>query len=460
MLKVRPFILFTINIFLMLLSWIFYKFPQGDEYLVIFSIPLLCMMAPHILSVRLIFVMLAANLAFFIFYLALGALNVIDIVVLFSLLAIITGGSFFAKVLLGYFNSYQEANVSEKKKEYNRIVDQLEEVDRNGRGIERELNRITRLYEVTKQLAPTLKFDELLDALFDLLEENFRFDVAHLLTFNKGEFSRGISKSIGAEDYYKERETTLDYSGVVDYIKKHSLRPVFVERQNEKRLFEGLNIRSGTFLAYPLFLGDTITAILAIEGASESSYERLRILIPQVVLELRKVGLYEQVQELSILDGLTEVYLRRYLMLRLEEEVDRAQRLDLTFSIAMIDIDHFKQCNDTYGHMVGDAVLRIIAERLKDSVREVDMISRYGGEEFCVILPETEKKLAVTVAERLRSSVESKNVKVFDENLKITISLGVATFPEDGDTIETLIDKADTALYKAKRKGRNLVCTA
>ena len=145
---------------------------------------------------------------------------------------------------------------------------------------------------------------------------------------------------------------------------------------------------------------------------------------------------------------------------RLEEERDRAGRLGLTFSIAMLDVDHFKSCNDKYGHLVGDAVLRKIAERLKSSVREVDMVARYGGEEFCIVLPETTKKIAVTVAERLRKAIGAEPIKAFDEEIKVTASLGVTAYPEDGEDLNTLIEKADTALYRAKRKGRNVVCEA
>ena len=239
-----------------------------------------------------------------------------------------------------------------------------------------------------------------------------------------------------------------------------AFNPFYSERVTCSENFEEIGISSDTFMVFPLFVGEQLNSILVIEGASRSSYSRFRILAPQVALEIRKVELYEQIEELSIIDGLTEVYLRRYLMDRLEEEVDRAGRLDLTFSIAMVDVDFFKACNDNYGHLVGDAVLKKIAERFKASVREVDMISRYGGEEFCIVLPETTKDLAVTVAERLRRSIEATRVKAFDEDISITVSVGVATYPVDGKNVETLIEKADTALYMAKRKGRNMVCTA
>ncbi len=243
-------------------------------------------------------------------------------------------------------------------------------------------------------------------------------------------------------------------------MREREYKSFFMDREEEGEIMDAMNVRADTFMVFPLFVMDKISAIIAIEGAPRPSYNRFRILMPQIALEFRKVELYEQVQELSIIDGLTEVYLRRYLMVRLEEEVDRARRLGLTFSVGMVDVDHFKQCNDKFGHLVGDAVLKKIAERLKGSVREVDMIARYGGEEFCIVLPETSKDLAMVVAERLRRSVEGKEIRAFDESVRATVSVGVATYPEDAEYVAALIDKADNALYKAKRMGRNLACSA
>ncbi|MGB2599792.1 MAG: GGDEF domain-containing protein [Candidatus Omnitrophota bacterium] len=457
MFKMKPVMMFVANILLILLSWVFYKFPQGDEYLVLFVISLIFIISPYVLTLLLTGVLFALNLAFFVFYRFIGALNSVDVAVLMALLAVSFGISYLVKLLFDAFVTYHRDNLSKVQQEYNNLVDRLDNIEREGRGTESELGRISGLYEVTKQLAPVLKFEGFFDALFDFLEDNFRFKTAHLLTFSNGKFSRGVSKNIKGEDYHGKEEKVLDYEAVVEYLKEQDNKPVFVERQATGKLFDSMNVRADTFLAFPLFVNDNISAILAIEGAAKSSFPRFRILIPQVTLELRKVELYEQVQKLSIIDGLTEVYLRRYLMTRLEEEVDRARRLGLTFSIGMVDIDYFKECNDKYGHLVGDTVLKKVAQRLKKSVREVDMIARYGGEEFCIVLPETTKEFAKTVAERLRESVESKEIKAFDENVKMTVSVGISGYPEDGEDAPTLIDKADTALYKAKRKGRNTV---
>ena len=358
------------------------------------------------------------------------------------------------------FVLYHQSDGRERQRRYNSLVNELEAIDRRGRKVEGELGRISRLYEVTKKLAPALKFEDLLNELFGFLENNFKFEIAHLLTFSKGKFQRGISKSVEEEDYSEDNEKTLDYEKVVDYAKSRDFKPFFLERAEHSDQFDLMKVRSETFMAFPLFVGEKICAMLAVEGTSKTSYSRFRILTPQIALEFKKVELYEQVQELSIIDGLTEVYLRRYLLDRLEEEVDRASRLGLRFSLAMVDVDHFKKCNDKYGHLVGDAVLRKIAERLKISLREVDMIARYGGEEFCILLPETTEELAFTVAERLREAIGSKSIKAFDEKIKVTVSIGIATYPENAADADTLIEKADTALYKAKRKGRNIVCIA
>ncbi|MDP8299969.1 MAG: GGDEF domain-containing protein [Candidatus Tantalella remota] len=460
MFKIRPIILFVANILLMAVSWMCYKFPQGDEYLFLFMIPLVFIAAPFVMTLPMISIMLFVNVLFFLFYALTGVLNPIDVGVLVLLLVLTSFASYLIKYLYMAFLAYHRTDILGKQKEYNSVVNDLESVDRRGRKIESELSRISRLYEITKRLAPALTFEDLLKALFDFLEDNFRFDAMHLVAFKKGNFSQGVSKSSGNTDYYENKDMILEYEKVLDCVKEREYKPFFETLDGDEDLFKSLKVRSDSFMAFPLYVGDKICAILAIEGASRGSYGRFRILVSQIALEFRKVELYEEVQELSIIDGLTEVFLRRYLMDRLEEEVDRAGRLGLTFSIAMADVDHFKECNDEHGHLVGDAVLRQIAERLKASVREVDMIARYGGEEFCIVLPETSKELAMTVSERIRKSIEVKSIRAFDEEIRITVSLGVATYPEDGKDVETLIEKADTALYKAKRKGRNKVCPA
>ena len=453
-------IILALNLVLMFISWFFFKFPHGDEYLILFMIPLIFFIAPFFLKIREMSVLFAVNLAFFVFYYCVGALNVIDIVVLMTLLGAVSGGSYLVKFLNYSFESFQNLDIYKLQYEYNKFLNELENINRRGRKVENELMRISRLYEVTKKLVPSLKFDDLVKELFDFLENNFSIKKMHMMVFDNGKFIYETSKSTGYDDLLKESKESLNSKKIISIAKKNDFNPFILEKEENSDVFNEIKTKSDIFMVFPLFIGDKLFAVLAIEGAYKASFDRFRILIPQIALELRKVELYEKIQKLSIIDGLTEVYLRRYLMDRLEEEVDRANRLGLTFSIGMVDIDHFKKCNDKWGHLVGDSVLKKIAERLKKSVREVDMIARYGGEEFCIVLPDTNKKLAKSVAERLRGSIEANEIKAFDVNVKITTSVGIATFPEDGKSVSVLIEKADAALYTAKRRGRNTVCVA
>jgi diguanylate cyclase (GGDEF)-like protein len=128
-------------------------------------------------------------------------------------------------------------------------------------------------------------------------------------------------------------------------------------------------------------------------------------------------------------------------------------------SILMIDVDYFKKLNDQHGHMTGDQILMEIGFLIKASIREIDIAGRYGGEEFCVILPDTDRQGAQYAAERIRQATEQAVIKAYDTSVKVTVSIGTATFPKDGNSTDELIDKADWALYRAKKRGRNVVCS-
>jgi diguanylate cyclase (GGDEF)-like protein len=123
----------------------------------------------------------------------------------------------------------------------------------------------------------------------------------------------------------------------------------------------------------------------------------------------------------------------------------------------MTDIDYFKIYNDRYGHLVGDAILKEVSASIKENVRQIDIVGRYGGEEFCIILAETGKEEAMQAAQRIRGAIEGKLIRVYDEYIKVTVSIGASIFPEHAKDADKLIDCADQALYKAKQAGRNRV---
>lgn len=187
--------------------------------------------------------------------------------------------------------------------------------------------------------------------------------------------------------------------------------------------------------------------------------EHISILSNIISIAVANATLYKEVEQLSYTDGMTDLHNFRYFELRLKEEVVRHKRTKSGLSLLILDVDNFKNFNDTMGHPAGDDVLRKIAHILKESVRENDIVSRYGGEEFAVILPVVDKEGARILAERIRENIEQTYFE--HEEIqplgKVTISIGVAALQEDASDYQELLNSADRALYSAKNDGRNRV---
>ena len=177
----------------------------------------------------------------------------------------------------------------------------------------------------------------------------------------------------------------------------------------------------------------------------------------QLSLALANLRLKEKLKQQSIRDPLTHLFNRRYLEESFERELARCKRKNLPLSLLMIDLDHFKKFNDTYGHPVGDLVLQMVAKALQGSIRNTDYCARYGGEEFVVVLIQADEAQSRILAERIRNAIESLQIQNDDKILRVTVSIGSATFPLDGTTKQELIDNSDKAMYFSKQHGRNQV---
>ncbi len=224
--------------------------------------------------------------------------------------------------------------------------------------------------------------------------------------------------------------------------------------------------RTGSFISIPLKIGEKTIGVLNIsdkitgELFSKEDLSLLRSFASYASIALERSNYYSlagHLKELSITDSLTGLFNRRYFEERFYEELHRSNRHNLSFSLAMLDIDDFKLFNDTEGHLSGDEMLKCIANIAKDSLRVIDVIARFGGEEFAVIMPQTEKEEAFLVAERIRNSVREQlpcTWHAFPRN-HITISIGIATFPSDGTDRKELIRNADKALYRGKMEGKD-----
>ncbi|MGH9901346.1 MAG: sensor domain-containing diguanylate cyclase, partial [Pyrinomonadaceae bacterium] len=211
----------------------------------------------------------------------------------------------------------------------------------------------------------------------------------------------------------------------------------------------------------PIIHGERLIGVLLVRSDDatrvwqENEILLMRTVADQVTMAVNHARLYERMEKQALTDGLTGCFNRRSFEMRLESALHGAARMRQPLSLIMLDIDHFKRVNDTYGHDAGDLALRRLANVLREELRGVDIAARYGGEEFAVILPHTGVKDAVSVAERLRARVSKMEVTGVGP---ITASFGVATFPLHATSRDLLVTTADRELYKAKREGRDQVC--
>jgi len=217
-----------------------------------------------------------------------------------------------------------------------------------------------------------------------------------------------------------------------------------------------------SYLAVPICLHDQVLGLLRLDSDAPAQFaaedaERLQPLVNAAAIALENAQLFGEVQRLAIMDGLTGTHNRRHFFELAEHELNRARRFQHPVSAIMLDLDHFKQVNDTYGHAIGDQVLRVVAERCGEGIRGIDILGRYGGEEFAVILPGTDLSGAHNMAERLRRSVADVPVPTDKGDLTVTISLGVASNVQDDADVAALLNRADAAMYAAKQTGRNRV---
>ncbi len=221
----------------------------------------------------------------------------------------------------------------------------------------------------------------------------------------------------------------------------------------------------GGYACIPITVGGEILGLISLSfgslSASNDEITTLARLASDIGLTLSNVRLRETLQELSIRDYLTGLYNRRYMEEMLLQEIAKSKRNGSGFGIIMFDIDHYKEFNDRYGHEAGDLVLSTLGQFLKDYFRESDIVCRFGGEEFVIILRDAHESEVLERAETLREVVKKLPIKFGNQTLKeMNISLGVSIFPQHGKTARALIDSADEALYRAKNEGRDRLCLA
>ncbi len=355
------------------------------------------------------------------------------------------------------------------KEEVNRMINENLRLEEANRKLNERLIELYILYQLARQLTLSLNLNEIFERAMKLIQEMLHLDEYSIMLFNPEsgyleiQASRGLPDSVITRCRVKPGE---GLSGKVAGLAK----PILVadlSKSDDYIYYPESKYKKGSYLGVPLLAKDgRVLGVLNLHnpepgGFSERDLKLYQAVAEQVAISLDNALAYQISKELTNRDELTRLYNRRYFFERLEKEVERAKRYQRRLSLLMIDIDHFKNYNDTYGHLRGDEVLRQIAKVLEKNLRKVDVVARYGGEEFLVLLPETEKRSAIKVGEKLRKAVERYNFHSKMPELgkvRVTITVGVSSFPEDAEDAYELLDLADKAMYLGKAQGRNQVC--
>ncbi|MBI4367201.1 MAG: GGDEF domain-containing protein, partial [Deltaproteobacteria bacterium] len=327
------------------------------------------------------------------------------------------------------------------------------------------------LYEIGQGINSIIEIDELLEVISRMVTDQLTLDEFAILLFDDRRETLRVRAAAGFPRQARVRDLVLRLGEGISGEVARTGKMVYVpDTQRDTRYlhYRGEPSIRTSFLSIPLCYKQEILGVVnfsrrGVNSFSKSAIRLLTLVANQVSLAIANAQLYTRTRELAVRDELTTIYNRRHFQHVLQLEWKRAIRFKRNLSVLMIDVDRFKSFNDTFGHLQGDRVLKQIAALLSAKLREVDTVARFGGEEFIVLLPDTDKAGAMAVGEKLRHLVEQEKFVIPPVGtdpgtvVPLTVSIGIAVYPDDVREMEDLIDHADVALYDAKDAGRNRV---
>jgi len=310
------------------------------------------------------------------------------------------------------------------------------------------------MYETTKVLSAIVDLEQLFEQVLEIADKLLRVRKCAILLLDSG------SKNLNLHaELQSGKKTLYNPPLVVSDFLPAELSLIGSERGKlvaRKRPFD---------LELPLISHGKLLGILQVEAPphgdiSEKDRRSLIIFANSTAIAIDNAKMHKKMQDLTIIDELTGLFNYRYFRSKLSDEMRRADRYHQKMSLLMLDIDHFKELNDSHGHQTGNIVLQEIAAVIKQAVRDVDIVARYGGEEFMIILPQTDADNARMIAERIRGQIDQSffSNSQGQRHIKVTISIGIAVYPNGSLSATQLLEKVDKALYLAKNHGRNKVC--
>lgn len=333
------------------------------------------------------------------------------------------------------------------------------------KAVKRKVYDLHNLVEASNEIYSILNFRQLINSALLTIIGQIGVQSAFVMMYDqsKRSYSQAYQKGFKAKEIQKLK-FKVD-SPLVKYFTRYNT-PVYVEKLAKLKEFSSYVDKlqeQGLFILAPIVYAERVQGIIATgeklysSEFTQTDFELFHVLVNIISISIENSMHYEAVKNLSLTDEMTKLHNYRSFVARLKEEINRAKRNKSKISLVILDIDHFKNYNDTLGHQAGDEALREVGKVLQQTVRDEDIVSRYGGEEFCIIFPGIEKMGILNLGERIRRQMEKHKFykeKVQPHN-RLTVSLGGATYPDDAGDMHELIQKADEALYHAKHLGRN-----
>lgn len=324
--------------------------------------------------------------------------------------------------------------------------------------LQKKIDEMEMLIEVSKDISSVLDYRQLLNKILHKNIQVLDADTGSIMLFDDESGDLIIEASFGLPHEIVTKTRVSSGQGISGWVAKTKKELIIYDTVKEPGFAElkGRKVEKGCLMSAPLIAKNKVLGVINVSKKTPYSFnerdlELFRALSIHAAIAIDNAKLYR----LAITDGLTKLYIHRYFQQRMDELIRFSKENKTPFSLIMTDIDHFKSFNDTYGHQVGDEVLKTVARILMKSVRDEDIVARYGGEEFAVICPGITKEEATIPAERIRKSVEEYDFFVNGKRVQITISLGISEYGEDAIDKKMLIECADLALYYAKENGRN-----
>lgn len=335
---------------------------------------------------------------------------------------------------------------------------------------DRRTQALIRVIEASQELGASATIEKVMQVVCDMVKALFRADNVAVYLLDEENPDQPVMRAKGVQSAHSDSFTdfnpdiTASHLGQVLKERKGVIFNDFNdEADREKVVAKHADIRS--VMITPLMfeakpLGAMFVSYHQPGRYNQEIFHLYTLLSNQVALAVRNVQLQMGMAALAITDSLSGLYTHGYFQDHLGKEITKAKYANQAVALMIMDMDFFKKVNDNYGHPQGDALLKQLGGVIKSVTRPVDTVCRYGGDEFTVTMPETNRISAVVVAERIRQAVEEYEFVLGSNIVHITVSGGVAAFPEDAGTKKELLEKADQAMYEAKHKGRNKICFA